>query len=885
MRKLGQELLRKLHHSLVLLLSALLVLQPMLAPIVYAQTVITPDTAAPIANQPAVAESLNHTPVENIATPNGGGVSHNKIGELQVGNEGLIVNNSASSGISTIGSIVVGNGNLTSGNEARIIINEVTGTNPSSLQGPTEIFGREAEYVVANPNGISCNGCGFLKTPKVTLTTGVPHMDGAGNIDHITVDKGTVLIEGNGADASQTDSFDIIARATHIHAAIYGGNTVRVTTGRNQVNYQTGVATPLAATQQSEASKPTIAIDASALGGMYAGKIYLKSTEAGVGVNNGGILQASNGNLEITADGELVQAGTASATAEVKLTSTASKVTHTGRTSAGGSVTVNAHSDATLGGQYIYAGDQINLTAGDQLTLDGSGADSGFAFLKATSITGNAADINVMRVLTSGTEQSISMTAASLDISDSDILANSVVFISTGATTITTSQIVANDGLSLTNGSFSATNSTLLADTLLQNVSGNWLNDTSIISMLGDLSLTVGGTFTNQGELSSATHIDISAHDLNNSATGVVASNGDALLGATHNLTNQGVLYTHGNMNIEVGNHLLNDQGYILAETGSLWIGGLNNTRMVLLENQSGLIQSGGLMTLVADTLSNHRVGNPSFIEDAGDIEYFDIRLGHGNDDMLAHTGSDNQWLIFNADPYLDGIKFMVDNNSTWQADPNLPPGVARQVITETEDFTERAGQIISQGNLVVDASTLNQQVSYISASGDVDLGNTTVTNTGMDINSILRYTCMTSGCLPHIYNPVINEYDLVGSIAPLETFDLVYQSGHVASTIEAGGTLTLGGNLVNNQTSLPISGVLITPRIDQSSVVSPGVNVSVGGLFGVASDPNSPYLITTQIPNINQNGYVGSSYLLDQLGYQLDHTILLLGDPFTKRN
>ncbi|MBL0320013.1 MAG: hemagglutinin repeat-containing protein [Alphaproteobacteria bacterium] len=881
MKKLGQELPRKLHHSLVLMLSVLLVLQPMLAPIVYAQTVITPDTAAPTANQPTVAESLNHTPVENIATPNGGGVSHNKLGELQVGNEGLIVNNSASSGMSTIGSIVVGNGNLTSGNEARIIINEVTGTNPSSLQGPTEIFGREAEYVVANPNGISCNGCGFLKTPKVTLTTGVPHMDGAGNIDHITVDKGTVLIEGNGVDASQTDSFDIISRATQIHAAIYGGNTVRVTTGRNQVNYQTGVATPLAATPESEVSKPTIAIDASALGGMYAGKIYLKSTEAGVGVNNGGILQASNGNLEITADGELVQAGTASATADVKLTSTASKVTHTGRTSAGGSVTVNAQSDAQLSGQYIYAGDQLTLTAGNQLTLDGSGADSGFAFVKANTITGNADSIRLTHVLTSGTEDVISMTAASLDISDSDILANSVVFISTGATTITTSQIVANDGLSLTNGSFSATNSTLLANTLLQNVSGNWLNDTSIISMLGDLSLTVGGTLTNQGELSSATHIDISAHDLNNTATGVIASNNDALLGATHDLTNQGVLYTHGNMNIEVGNHLLNDQGYILAETGSLRIGGLNNTRMVLLENQSGLIQSGGLMTLVADTLSNHRVGNPSFTEQSSDIEYFDIRLGHGNDDMLAHTGKDNQWLIFNADPYLDGVKFMVDNNSTWQADPNLPPGVARQVITETEDFTERAGEIISQGNLVVDAATLNQQVSYISASGNVDLGNANVTNTGMDINSILRYTCMTSGCLPHIYNPVINEYDLVGSIAPLETFDLVYQSGHVASTIEAGGTLTLGGNLVNNQTSLPISGVLITPRIDQSSVVSPGVNVSVGGLFGVASDPNSPYLITTQIPNINQNGYVGSSYLLDQLGYQLDHTILLLGDPF----
>ncbi|MBL0319198.1 MAG: filamentous hemagglutinin N-terminal domain-containing protein [Alphaproteobacteria bacterium] len=158
MKKLGQELSIKLHHCLVLMVSVILALQPMLASIVYAQTVITPDTAAPLANQPTVAESLNHTPVENIATPSAAGVSHNQLTDLQVGNEGLIVNNSASKGISTLGSVVIGNSNLSTGHEANIILNEVTGTNTTSLNGPTEIFGKQAEYIVANPNGISCNG-------------------------------------------------------------------------------------------------------------------------------------------------------------------------------------------------------------------------------------------------------------------------------------------------------------------------------------------------------------------------------------------------------------------------------------------------------------------------------------------------------------------------------------------------------------------------------------------------------------------------------------------------------------------------------------------------------------------------------------------------------
>lgn len=46
-----------------------------------------------------------------------------------------------------------------------------------------------------------------------------------------------------------------------------------------------------------------------ALGGMYAGKITLIGTEAGLGVRNAGVMNAATGNLILTADGQLQNTG------------------------------------------------------------------------------------------------------------------------------------------------------------------------------------------------------------------------------------------------------------------------------------------------------------------------------------------------------------------------------------------------------------------------------------------------------------------------------------------------------------------------------------------------------------------------------------------------
>ena len=71
-----------------------------------------------------------------------------------------MLNNSATDVRSKLAGTIEGNSQLQHGS-ARIILNEVTGASPSSLLGVTEVAGQAASLVIANPNGITCSGCGF----------------------------------------------------------------------------------------------------------------------------------------------------------------------------------------------------------------------------------------------------------------------------------------------------------------------------------------------------------------------------------------------------------------------------------------------------------------------------------------------------------------------------------------------------------------------------------------------------------------------------------------------------------------------------------------------------------------------------------------------------
>ncbi|EFO2185406.1 filamentous hemagglutinin N-terminal domain-containing protein, partial [Escherichia coli] len=172
---------------------------------------IVADHDAPGHQQPTIMQTASGIPQVNIQTPSAGGVSHNTYSQFDVGNKGVILNNAHNNVQTQLGGMVAGNPWLAKG-EARIILNEVNSRNPSQLNGFVEVAGKKAQVVIANPAGISCDGCGFINANRATLTTGQPQMKN-GSLTGFSVERGEIQITGKGMDASRTDYTDIIARS------------------------------------------------------------------------------------------------------------------------------------------------------------------------------------------------------------------------------------------------------------------------------------------------------------------------------------------------------------------------------------------------------------------------------------------------------------------------------------------------------------------------------------------------------------------------------------------------------------------------------------------------------------------------------------------------
>ncbi|WP_296267047.1 DUF637 domain-containing protein [Pseudomonas sp. UBA6562] len=303
----------------------------------------------------SVGQAGNGVPVVNIAAPNAAGLSHNQYQRYNVDSQGLILNNSTQAIQGTqLGGNILGNRQL-GGRAASTILNEVNGANATQLKGYTEVAGQAARVIVANPHGVTCNGCGFINTPRVTLSTGKPVLDATGKLDHFAVDGGSISIEGQGLDASNIDQFDLITRSAKLNADLYA-KRLNVVAGANDVDADTLATTPR---QGDPADKPQLAIDSSALGGMYADTIKLVGTEQGVGVKTAGNLAASAGDIQIDANGQL---NMAQASARGALNVTAPSVEMTGKAYAN---SVNVRTPGELvNRQSLAARERVEIDAG-----------------------------------------------------------------------------------------------------------------------------------------------------------------------------------------------------------------------------------------------------------------------------------------------------------------------------------------------------------------------------------------------------------------------------------------------------------------------------------------------------------------------------------------
>ncbi|MCS4494239.1 hemagglutinin repeat-containing protein [Pantoea sp. B623] len=837
-------------RALSYLICYLVAVQPMLPVMAAEITPVTPGTRMDAAG--------NGVPVVNIATPNQAGVSHNQYDQYNVGQQGLILNNATGQLTQTqLGGLIQNNPNLKAGQEARAIINEVVGANRSQLQGYTEVAGKAANVMVANPYGITCNGCGFINTPNVTLTTGKPQFDANGNLAALEVSKGTITIEGQGLDGSKADAVSIVARATEINAGIHAKD-LTVTLGANRVG-QDGSITPI----NGEGPAPGVAVDTSALGGMYANRIHLVSSEKGVGVNLGNLL-ARQGDITLDANGKLAVHNSLSSGA---LTASAQSVELSGEHKSAGPATITAQntislhdgslgSDRTIalqGGKRlqinsgkIVAGDSINLAA-TSLSLDNGSAlnaTNNISFNAQPDFTGG------LSLDPAGQFDNAGQFTAGNNLSLNAFTIGNTGSLSAKGQLSTVSNNVTNQG-ALQGNAIRLKSDALNNSGTLQGADALTL-ETMTLNNSGSLTapqLTLNSdAITNSGLLQGTQNLTLLSQHLTNLKKGSIATAGDLTLNLP-DFSNSGLLSTGGALHLS-GNSLVND-GEINAST-------LHSDNGQLTNLTDGKLLATGSLQLTNDQLTNggQIAANQSeltaaTLNNAGRIQ------GASSLNLNADTTNNRQGgeLLTSGQLTLNGGD--LNNAGLIQADK----------LALTVGNWQNSGNALSAGDATLKAKTLTNS-GKIMGQQSVDLQGNTTDNSGWLLAKVLAFQ-----------GDLINSGLIQGDTA------LTLKGGSLSN--QATGQLQTAGNAditassLNNQGQLQGDNLAVTAQSWQNSgsaQATKNITASVAGELNNGGTLTAQQAMNLQAGNVTNAGTLAADQLTIQAP-QLSNAGLLQGN------
>ncbi|AAY90835.1 filamentous hemagglutinin family protein, intein-containing [Pseudomonas protegens Pf-5] len=667
-----------------------------------------------------LGQAGNGVPIVNIATPNGSGLSHNKFSDYNVGQQGLILNNANGRTQETLlGGIILGNSNL-GGRAANVILNEVNGGSPSQLKGYTEVAGQSAHVIVANPYGVSCNGCGFINTPKATLTTGKPVIEN-GQVQRYQVDQGSVAIEGAGLNASNIDQFEIITRSAKINAEIQARH-LAVIAGANDVDAKTLNATARTA---NPADAPQLAIDSSALGGMYAGAIKLVGTEAGVGVKLDGKLIASGGDIQLDANGQLRMADATAEKGAVAIK--AGSLEAQGAVYAGSELKVQTRGDLN-NHSTLAAANSINLGSGGQLNnqgiieagvnLDNSRNPNGDVTLTAQTLNNSGKSVVASRDLTVTTTQTLNNQGGTLS-------GQRQVTVSAGALDnshqgkLLSAERLQLDAEQVRNGQGGLIKSQQSLNATL----GHLGNSGGELSSQGSSTLVLAGMDNLTGVVLAQQTLEITGTaELDNQGGLLSGWQGLTLNGTGLNNSNKGTVSSlKGGVEVTLSDALNNSQGGALVSQQAL------DVKAASLDNSlKGMISSAGAQSLkISDRLDNSQggsidsaatltlqamaLGNQSgIVNAAGDLEFIgsDLDNSHGTFtgkqgvtlDLLGHL-INNQGTLSAAGPLLLKRSTKVENQGG-----ELSSQQWLRLFTEHLDNRQK-GRVAANESVLINAS------------------------------------------------------------------------------------------------------------------------------------------------------------------------------------
>ena len=580
---------------------------------------IMPDPKAEARHQPQVEETANGIPLVNITAPSSGGVSRNEYETFNVPDKGAILNNSYTLSKTELAGYVQGNNNMAE-RPAKIIVNEVTGAGPTSMDGFLEVAGNRADVVIANPNGITVNGGGFINTGKAFLTTGKPVYDGEDHLQRFDITGGDILIEGKGLGGKETGSLAILSRAVKINAGIWAKD-LHITTGANTVDAKTLEASAI----EGKGGRPAFALDTAAIGGMYAGRITLVGTEKGLGVNNSGTWSAED-NLTLDWNGDLKNSGTIYSKGNADLR--ASHLENDKTIAAERNLSAAAKENIRNQGK-LLAGENMDIYAGKTLDNAGHAMESGNNLsIETGDIVNNAAG-----TIKSGGSQQIKA-GHTLTNTEGTLAADGNINIQTDKMT--------GDGI---------VSAGKKAGILLEKDFTN----TGRLEAGSSLSLAVKGNITNRKEILSRGHLALESKNIRNEETGEIKGadtetvaentwvnhglvNGENVHIRANHITNENtgriygtrlsveadtldnlgtykkkapVIASREHMNLSVAGTLTNTEHALIRAEGNLTIGGQSDENGKItgktekIENRSAYLESGGNMTIGVNHLEN----------------------------------------------------------------------------------------------------------------------------------------------------------------------------------------------------------------------------------------------------------------------------------------
>ncbi len=809
--------------------------------------------AADIGMSNGSVASANGVPVININEANANGISHNIYDKLNVGKEGLIFNNSQNAVNTTLAGQIAGNSNLASGT-AKVILNEVTSTNKSALNGMMEVAGDKAHLIIANPNGITCSGCGFINAEKVTVTTGKPDMQN-GELKGYSVSGGVITTDGLTSDSPTA----LLARSVTVNGDMnVAGNGITVIAGNNYVDVNNQVTGTVKAT----GSRNTYGIDVAKLGGMYADKINLVSTESGVGVRNLGVLSAGTGGIQIDTNGALINSN-----AQIKSSGAINMKTNGALTNVTGKILSDKSISIDTNKNQIDNSRAGNIMSGADLYIGSGAINNTNGKLAATGVLG--IDTNNGTLTNSGKGKTVGITAGVVSLKTGTLNNNNGqitgYYVGTQSTSVNNSQGTIDSYGDVDIASTGAVNNN---NGLIRSANGHVKIDASKNTVTNSSTKTADTSSGDSlGIIAGAGGIEISSATLNNNS-GQIASNGDIKLLNTANVNNaSGKILTDKSISIQAAS-LNNSQAGLSAKTGinvELTSGALDNNIGVLLSdgdinvtasrinNTGGIVhgQNVSLTTsgdvnnsaalMVADKKLTINAGGT--VDNQNSKSFYGLYLGMPNQEggMVGKGGVD---ITANA----------LKNNNSRIIAQGSPLNLT---VAKTID-NDRSMLVAGAGASKIKAGTLNTNYSTIYSAGDlaIDVKSLNMSSSGNMIDNNATGIISADGALVlNVFNSFTN-YGWINGVdsVNVSTEGILYNRNTINSdnAVSVHGTVGINnyndivaGNTLNVTSSGAVNntGTLYTDgkaSIAAKTVSSLGSSTVLGGRQGLNLNVNS---------------------------------------------